>query len=111
MKKLFVCFLVLISLLFIGCLNNPFEETTINVYNNCAWQLSLEVTGGNYAKSFTVGESPVKITVPFDVEYSVRINSPYDTTTKVISVTPRMFTSTWAISWSSYKASYELEQY
>ena len=109
MKKLSVLFLL--CFLFLGCTYNPFEETTITIKNECSWVLYIEVSGGSYCESFTVGEDDVKITIPFNTEYNVRITSPYDYGVKTVSVTPKMFTSYWSIKWSTYTASYQIEQY
>ena len=106
MKKLSICVLLLFCLLFISCKNNIFKETTISIQNKCAWELYLNVSGGDYNESFTVGTDNYKITIPVDVEYTITLTSPYDYDLWTMKTTPKFTTSKWTFEWSTYKAKY-----
>lgn len=108
MKKLYVCFLVLLCLAFTGCNYNPFEETSIQIYNKCPWELYLNVSGGDLDESLTVGKTAKKIRVEYGIEYTITISSPYDYYPRVIRTTPKMGTNKWTLEWSTYTGGYTL---
>lgn len=109
MKKLSICFLILICLVLSSCTYNPFKEVSISIYNKCAWEIYLNVSGGDYDESFSVGKSSKSITVPIDVEYTITLSSPYDYSSWTVKTTPKLGTNKWTFDWSSYKGSYTFD--